>query len=497
MGMKLWNRVRTGVVLAIGMAVGLEGFSGAHAAPVPTRLMELLASEAGSGILYETPAGRALAKRLLGRRLRLSSAESRAADLRELRVRLERPDAETLHSELVTRLERAQSELGGLSARGRLAAGQRRALLEGVSSRYFEFESAGRAGRIEFVALPKGGPAPAMGGYRASSQALERGASGSGATVTPIRSAPPASVAAFESVVPVERGSMTDRLGQGLYDELIELESHVMNARGLSDSDRIASLLVAERRGQGSVRLIDIADHVIAEREALARKLDDLASRYQGKDPLLAKTLRQAAGKLEMSQRSVRRLDKKAAEQWNEPYEGRQSAEGVMDYVAAIPGELGELKVALRVGGLSARGLQVGELAELLAQGRSAQIIRSRFNALRNEFPQYIDKELDLIFAAERDVMRWGEVKNYHEPFTPQHRNYDKVITQAEKTAKIRELLLEDRVIGPILRSQGKRIELRIYFVHGVREDAARALEELGFQVIGPRVPALPLPAAA
>jgi phosphatidylserine/phosphatidylglycerophosphate/cardiolipin synthase-like enzyme len=155
-----------------------------------------------------------------------------------------------------------------------------------------------------------------------------------------------------------------------------------------------------------------------------------------------------------------------------------------MDYTRKLWGEMGELKVSTRVSGLVARGLKVEELGRFLGRGPVADAARARLAALSPQFPQHLGKELDLILD---QGLTWGEVKNYSEVLSQDHRFYQKVMEQARHTVQIRELLESDPEIGAALKALGHRIQFRIYLLGGVTDSVARELEALGFEVLGPR----------
>jgi hypothetical protein len=223
------------------------------------------------------------------------------------------------------------------------------------------------------------------------------------------------------------------------------------------------------------VSLQEMLDYGLAQREAMGDRLRELAERYAAQDPGLAGLLRKVASDAGPTIKELRRARS------HEP----DSVDEVMGHVRGIVGQLGELKVAVRLNGLAARGLDIQDLGRFMGHGAVGDSARARLARLGATHPRELGKELDLITG---EGWVWNEVKNYAEPFSPRHNAFDSVIQQAELTLRIRSLLMKDPVIGRAIREQSGSIRLRIHFVGGVTDDGARALEALGFEVVGPRV---------
>ena len=341
--------VRRGVALFWALLSVSLGGSGAQAAPVSARLMELLASDAGLGLLRESTAGNELVSRLLGRRL--TGARDDARDVGSLRARLELADADQLQVELQARLERAESEFESQRKMRPMSPAERGQLLEELSSRWLRIR-VNASGSIEFVELTAG-----AGSYAASREAMAG-----------LRLAPTSLGATLESAIPVEPGSMTASLGAQLYDELIGIENRFLFQNGLDSAEGIAQAV-----GGGTnapVTLKDMLEYVVAERQKMSAELLRLEAQYRPADRLLADTLDKAAHEVGLSQHSLHKIEAKAPALAAVPFTGGESADEILDYVHKLFGEMGELKVAVRVNGLVGRGSRSRTWARFSAEGR-------------------------------------------------------------------------------------------------------------------------------
>jgi hypothetical protein len=443
-----------------GAAFGIAGIGGAYASPVPARLIELLSSRAGEALLIESRAGRVLTERLLGRELS-GSYRPGGRDLIDLRARLERADAEALRPELESRLSKANEELeSALGGRSRTLA-ERTRIIEDVSSRFLAFR-AGQSGRIDFVVQPAAGDLASMrvAAFRAGQ--------------------------AFEAAVPVEEGSMASRWGNELTEDLAAIEEHYLRAKGLGSAEGIARGVRAERGGKSQdVNLQEMLDYVVGQRQEMSARFLKLAERYRSGDPVLAEHLGRIASEVGLTPKVLHRIEARAHELSIVDYEGPESAEPLMGYARGLLGQLGEIKVAVRLRGVVARGLKVEDLGRFLGKGELADAARAQLKILSGTHGRELGKELDLLME---DGWLWSEVKNYSQPFGPHHRYFEKVITQARLSADIRALLEGDPVISRALKAAGARIRFRSYFVGGVTEEGAQALEQMGVEVFGPRI---------
>lgn len=435
----------------------------AQAAPISARLLELLGCDAGVALMHDTQAGHELAIRILGRDF------TGAADVADLNRKIfALPAGDDLRGELQSRLERAEDEFDSKLRARPMSLGDRSLLLEELSSRYLKFQLLG-GGKIEFLPIDAGG-----GGYAGAREAMEG-----------LRLAPTSLGATLETAIPVEPGSMVSRLGAKVYDELIGIESRFMVRDGLESADEIAQGVRASRGGGNSaVTLKDMLDYVVAERQRMAGELRSLEARYRTADPLLSETLGKAAHEVDLSPAALEKVAEKAPVLAALTFGQGEHGDQILDYVSKLRGEMGELKVAVRVKDLVARGLKVEELGAFFGKGNVADLARARLAELSPQYPREFGKELDLIM--DQGTL-WGEVKNYGGVLSPQHRNFEKVLEQAQLTVEIRKILESDPVIDRALKAMGKHIRFRIYLLGGVTESAARALEDLGYEVSGPR----------
>jgi hypothetical protein len=200
----------------------------------------------------------------------------------------------------------------------------------------------------------------------------------------------------------------------------------------------------------------------------------------------VAELFDRAAGDADLSGKALRRLDSHAEELGEINYDGPRSADLVMGHVYNLFGQMGELRVAVRLKGIVARGLEPENLGRFMGEGKAADVARARLAKLAQAYPHEMTKELDLLMD---DGWLWSEVKNYNKPFGPGHRSYAKVMKQAKLSCEIRDLLQGDPVIARAFKAAKTEIRLRIYFVQGVTDEGARELEAMGIEVFGPRFP--------
>jgi hypothetical protein len=453
---------------AVALGLALSFLAPASALANPASLHRLLRTGWARALLTETRAGAELAERIAGKPVR------DVADLIDLRARIEAADprAARLRAELEPRLESIRAELEAQGAsRGRPSA----PLLEELATRHLgladsaRWERAGRLGAIEFVAAaPEAFPA---------------------ARARLLAAAPEAS--SFEAAVEVAPLSIEGRLPASakIYDRLVALERRFLESEGLADPDR-ASEQVRARLGGRNPTLKDILDHVVQARQELARELQALSARYRGGNDLLSGTLSKAAHEIRLNDSALRKYAAKAPELASVDYQPGRHFEDFTGYTAKLRGELGELRVAVREEGVVARGAEVEAIGRFFGTGRAADRARAELQLLATRTQGLLRKELDLVF---RGGAVWGEVKYYREPLARADGHWETVAAQAAKTLELKRLLEANPAIRAAL---GGPIELRIYFVSGVSDDAAAALEAMGYRVLGPRGPAEGLPLA-
>lgn len=98
--------------------------------------------------------------------------------------------------------------------------------------------------------------------------------------------------------------------------------------------------------------------------------------------------------------------------------------------------------------------------------------------------PDLHDKEIDVVF---KDGRAWGEVKYYRDPIRTGSMNWKKIVRQAKLLIELQQLMNRGLMI------RGKLVQLDVEELHffapnGIETKAARVLEQLGYQVHGPRI---------
>lgn len=426
----------------------------------PGGLLPLLSSERVARLLVETPDGRRISELLIGR------APHTLEDLTALSTRLSRADTATvrLRRELRIRLTRADEELerialsqGGRPRAARLLRVSRRML--GIDAR------AAREGRVRFTNRR---PSPYRPLASSRSRFLE--------TQAPERSH------SFEVAVPVEAGSIEARLPADakIYARLSEIEHRYLTKNTLASPNEIAARL--RGGGGGRVTKKDVIDEMLFQRERLTGELYELASAYRDIDSQLSHAIRDSAKRIEVSQASRARYRQQRARLASSAYNPNKHARDLVSYVSMVPGELGELRTAVRLAGLRAVSVRLNSLGAHFGSGAEAARARRALAGLNRTHRKRLRKEVDLVLGRGRI---WAEVKNYSEVVTLENQHvWRKVAAQADRTAELKSLI-ETR--PEIAEAAGGPIELRIYFLGGISESAALELEARGFQVFGAR----------
>jgi hypothetical protein len=414
----------------------------AQAAPLSPRALQLEA-------FANTSAGREISRALLGAPVRTLS------DLDQLawKLRSNDPHIRSIREELELRMPQLARELERYS---NLHATH--AHLESLSARILRFDQT-EAG-LQF--FPFFSELPSASFTRSAQNFLEA-----------------APETRFEAAIPRGPRSIDRQLGvrNSIYARLMDLEKKYVHQLGVLDPDAIAHRLAVTRP---RVTVRDVTDEILRLRREMLRELNDWAHFYDSAHPSLAKQLRKTRAELNMSSDATARYQIKARdfEQWE--YVAGQHDDMIRGYNGKVQGELGELRVLVRVDDFSQRGLKIQDLVQNLGSStpRSALSLWSRIHAT----PQFAGKELDLILDEGRT---WAEVKTFRDIFSPQHRQFRHVIDQAELTIAIRDYLYQS---SEWRRVYPEPILLKIYFLGGVTDDAARVLEQMGLEVIGARI---------
>ncbi|MGK5083882.1 hypothetical protein WDW37_11320 [Bdellovibrionota bacterium FG-1] len=441
-------KLKNSIISNICTLVVVFLLGGSLPAQSASRLYDFFASDVGLVLLRDTALGRELVEKILGRRL-----VDVTRDLPALRSRLERPDVESVKfkGEIETRILEFESEFQArLRVSPGLGAGDRQALIEELSSRFFDFSiSSGQ------------------GGLAAAQAAFVNAGTGS--------------MASFA----VEPGSIEARLAPSdkIDERLVQLEYKYYREKHLLQPRRMADELKI-RTGSQRVTLRQMVEHILESRVEMARELLDLSKVYQGKEPFLSSTLEKASHEVGVSEGARNHFAEKASALEAIEYVDGSEFEDLNGYTSKLRGEMGELRAAVRLAGVSERGLRIGQLGRYFGQGPLGDAARAELAALEVGRPEIFQKELDLIFEGG---LTWGEVKSYGSRLSRQSQNYFKVMEQARKTVGIKALIERSPAMRAALAQQGRLIELRIYFVAGVTDGVAAELEALGYQVFGIR----------
>jgi hypothetical protein len=439
---------------AAALSAGLLGHPGAAFGAAGGRLLELLTQEVGISLLRDTAAGRELAVRLIGRPV------ADVADIQDLHASLDRADSARVRAELERRFSQAEDEARVRLEKKPLNPAERARLVEELSERFL-VTRADSGGTLEFVSE---GIRP-QAGYEAGRAAMAD---------------------IFDSVIPVEAGSIEDRLPKDskVYGRLVEIENRYFEERSVMHPDAIAQKLMQDR-GVDHVLLEDVLGYIVDQRLQMADELRKLAAGYRAQQPLLANTLGQAAESIGLSPDSLGKFKVKMRDVGQQEYVMGQKYIDMPGYTGILRGEMGELKVAVRISGLADRGLRARDLGRFFGRGKVADLARARLRELADRY-RFFRKEFDLLLD---QGFEWAEIKNYDEVLGHHGMRYDKVVSQAQMSLNIKKILESDPQIRAALKAMGKKIRLRIYLTGGVRENVATELEGMGIQVFGPRYP--------
>jgi hypothetical protein len=285
----------------------------------------------------------------------------------------------------------------------------------------------------------------------------------------------------FEAAIPRAPRSIDRSLSRNysISERLALLEDRVVHELGVLDAESIAHRLALTNE---QVTVQQITDEILRIRQEITKSLRDWSQEYRSLHPQLSQQLQKTANELTLSPDALVRYQHKSQELARLVYEPDAYDDLIRGYNGKIQGELGELKVLVRVNDFSARGLKTFELSQLFPRTPHATGATAALARHLEAFPQFAGKELDLILDEGRI---WAEVKTFRDIFSRQHRQFRHVVEQIELTQAIRQHLNELpawRQIYP------ESIELQIYFVGGITEDAARLIEAKGVQVFGARI---------
>ena len=268
-------------------------------------------------------------------------------------------------------------------------------------------------------------------------------------------------------------------LADSISERLARLEGRYVHELGVLDAETIAHRLALKKP---RVTVKDITDEILRIRGELTEIMTAWAQEYRSRSPQLSEQIRKTVHELTLSPEAFARYQQKAHELARLSYEPGVHDDLIRGYNGKLQGELGELRVLVRVNDFTARGLKTFELSTLFPSTVRGQAAKAALASHLESVPQYSGKELDLILDGGRV---WAEVKTFRDIFSREHRQFRHVVEQLELTQAIEahlRALPEWRSIFP------DPIQLRIYFVGGITEDAARILESKGVEVFGARV---------
>lgn len=436
------------------LVVFLGSFGGsslqAAAPPIPEGLLYAL--------LRETDEGIRIARTVLGTEVR-----SRAQLDRFIRtIEGSAENYSYLRAELAHRIAQIESASGLRIAPSTTLAPKNVSLLKDLAREHLNIPAV--AGRNAF--LPEPAQAPSLPLPNADSPEL----------VPALKN-----VLTFEDAVPLKSGSIEDRLpgAQKIYSVLTELEKKYLFERLLLFPDELSDRLRATLGRPPTLR--DMIERMLQERISLAHELSVLSETYRNVDPQLHLMLRETAKKIGVSSKANERFRQKMKAIGTVLYRKDSQHEEVKGYVASIRGEIGELKVAVRESNVVLRGVMVHEIADAFTNPSVSATVRKEIQRLASLNGELLSKELDLVFENSRI---WGEVKYFRTVMSRGHTSWGKVIKQANLTLNIKSVLERN---NEVLSAFGGPLELRLYFVQGITEDAAQTLEQMGFRVFGPR----------
>jgi len=402
-------------------------------------------------LFTQTRIGRQISEHLLG------SPVQNSADLSRLISRLRANDAATyrIRTELELRVPQLARELEKLPASVRLDDH-----LDALANRILRFDIA--ADGLHFY--PFVSELPSASFTRNAQQFLD---------ATPL--------SRFETAIPRAPRSIDRSLNwnHSIAERLARLENRVVHELGVLDAESIAHRLALTHE---EVRIHQITDEILRIRGEITRNLRDWSQEYRSLHPQLSQQLQKTASELTLSPEALVRYQQKSQELARLVYEPETYDDLIRGYNGKIQGELGELKVLVRVNDFSARGLKTFELSQLFPRTPHATGATAALARHLEAFPQFAGKELDLILGEGRI---WAEVKTFRDIFSRQHRQFRHVVEQIELTQAIRAHLNE---LPAWRQLYPESIELQIYFVGGITEDAARLIEAKGVQVFGARI---------
>ncbi len=292
----------------------------------------------------------------------------------------------------------------------------------------------------------------------------------------------------FDQIVPIEPNSLeaafrANQGGRSFYERLVQLEDRYFRQRMLLFPDELA-ISISRAKGRPATPW-DLLEKVAAERQSMSRELQELAQSMQAESPWFAESLRKSAEALSLDGARLARMREKQRTLSRTPYVAGHTYPELEGYTSLLRGEMGELRVALRLEGVQHRGVTVKGLLSRLGRENGVRV-EAAIERIHAEHPHLLEKELDLVLNAGHV---WAEVKYHRVPLTRAHKAWDSMVTQLELTQRIRRLILaEPEVLRALGMRPGRDIELRIYFVNGIEAGAATRLEELGYRVFGPRV---------
>lgn len=257
------------------------------------------------------------------------------------------------------------------------------------------------------------------------------------------------------------------------------------------ESDHTPDFMVlawTQKEGLTTEKLLD------AVRDARLKQAEEmrlLAVAYRDV-PLVRDTLVMNAAKLDLDEGALRRFDENKDRFKGQFFDidnpNSEVFQFLLGYASAIPGQFGELKVALRLPQLICQGCTVGNLVSMqkFMSSLGDSVTRDAvIKKLTDGAPHILGKEIDVIFNEGR---AWGEVKNFREPITRGIGNWDEVINQARKMLKLRSLMNRG-VVHDRKHFHLDVQEMHYFVINGISEGAAAELEALGYVVHGMRVP--------
>ncbi len=268
------------------------------------------------------------------------------------------------------------------------------------------------------------------------------------------------------------------QIGTGLSAEFELLSRTYLQERGLSYPGRLLRRLQAER-GNSSIEAATVMDRVWIERISLADDLEELALRHPGASSLIRQELQRAASQIKASQKELSHYFRFRSRLDLEDFTPAVHEVRLFDYSAIVRGQMGELTALLKEPMAVARGVPSASLSHYLPSSVAGNRARQALTRLAETEPATFSGEIDIVTEGLRSLI---EVKNYTTPIRFGSRDFSTVLTQAQRTQRMRDLLVADRDIAATLGDRG--IELKIYLLGGIDEESTLALEGLGFTVV-------------